>query len=273
MRAFRSSMMIATRMLAVTVLTTGVAQAAQPARQAAYRDGIAQAAQPDYYSIQVTTSGQAQCAKPVARRSGPWMCPSSPAVQARTYDEFRVADTPAEEGGTCNAQGCWNVYSTTESDFSTTGSYGWEDQLGTAKMYFELRLKGAQSISKPVRFQATTAVSSLVFEGERLYYSAAHPEGNGVEDGRTMSFTSPKAHPADAVAQWEPNGYKAYENTVQVGGVVHQWTWTLYDYPGSWYLWAKSVKFDRHPKSAVIYQFNDPFDLAEPPSQAGWEAS
>ncbi len=275
MRAFRSSLMTMTGMLAVTVLMTGVATAAQPARLAAHQDGVAQAVPPEHADMQVTTSGQGQCAKPVAQRTGPWMCPSSPAVQAGTYDKFRATGAPAAEGGgTCTTQGCWNVYSTTDSDFSTTGSYGWGDQkLGTAEMYFQVRLKGAQSISKPVRFQATTAVSSLVFEGERLYYSAAHPEGVGVDGGRTMSFTSPKAYPADAVALWEPNGYKAYENTVQVGGVVHQRTWTLFDYPGSWYLWAKSVKFDRRPKSAVMYQFNDPFDLAEPPSEAGWEAS
>jgi hypothetical protein len=263
MRVFTAGLIASAGMVAATVFTSGAASAAQPHNHgySAY--------------VQIAVSGQSQCAKPVAQRTGRWMCLAGQQAQVRSYRAYRAARpamAPADTGGTCTAQGCWDVYSTTDSDFFTTGYYGFGGTpLGSAEMYYEVKLNGAQSISKPVQFTATTAVSSLVFEGERLYYSPAHPEGNGVNGGASMSFTAPKPYAAGVTAQWLPNGYKAYENTVHVGGVVHQWTWTLYDYPGSWYLFAKSVKFDRHPSSAVIYQFGSPTYLGKDPVGAGWQ--
>jgi hypothetical protein len=46
------------------------------------------------------------------------------------------------------------------------------------------------------------------------------------------------------VNQWLPNGYVAYEDTVQTGSVVHEMVWTVAGYPGNWYWYFKSVKFN-----------------------------
>lgn len=251
--------------ITTTFLTTGTAGAA-PSQQQQPRPVA---------GAQIAASGQSQCAKPLAQRTGRWMCLADQAAQARAYSTYahraaRPGMAPAQTGY-CTARGCWDRYSAVASDFFTTGYYGWGNRpLGSAEMYYEVKLKGGQSISKPVEFTATTAVSSLVFEGERLYYSPAHPEGNGVNHGASRAFTVPKAYPAGETAQWLPRGYKAYENTVHVGGVVHEWTWTLHDYPGSWYLYAKSIKFDHHPASALTYQFGPKDYLGRDPVGAGW---
>ncbi len=107
--------------------------------------------------------------------------------------------------------------------------------LGTASVVSDVTINGFQTISKPVEFKSNTAVSSLIMEGERLYISPTYPGGNGVNHGASRSFYGPIYPSTGFYAQWVPNGYKAYENTVQTGSVVHEMSWTVAGYPGSWY--------------------------------------
>jgi hypothetical protein len=65
---------------------------------------------------------------------------------------------------------CWDVFSSVESNFFTSGSFGFEGRpLGEVAAYYNVNLNGGQSISKPVQFTATASVSTLFIEGDRLY--------------------------------------------------------------------------------------------------------
>lgn len=111
-------------------------------------------------------------------------------------------------------------------------------------------------------------MSDVVFEGERLYYSAAHPEGTGVRDGDTFAFKDYGGSPAYTRRYWLPKGYVAYESTVQHTGVVHEWTWRVSGYPGRWFMYAKSVKADRRDSGA--YWFGAPDYLGDKATGVGY---
>lgn len=77
-------------------------------------------------------------------------------------------------------------------------------------LYFEVTLKGAQSRSKPVRFESSAAVVNLIFEGNRLLYTKKYPAGLPV-GGAGNSHLAGNV-PAGETVQWTPNGYKAFYN-------------------------------------------------------------
>ena len=224
----------------------------------------------DYTGIAVSAVGEEQCAEPVDRRAGSWMCLAPAAEQERSRAAAAAAHPIAERrDGHCSAKGCWDVYSAVDSDFHTTGYFGYGGkQLGTAELYFEVKLNGAMSRSKPVYFIPSTSIRSLEIEGERLYYSAHHPEGHPVRPDTWNAYTHGPIGAHQRV-DWTPNGYKAYENTVQIGSVVHEWVWTKSGYPGNWWLFGKSVKFNRTSSS---YRFGSSTYLGKDPVGAGWHA-
>lgn len=257
----RTAKIIAAGLLTSAALAAPAAAHAQtggPSGPRDYADGV-----------QVATVGAARCDEPVSRRTGNWLCLSSPAGQATGLRAATAGRGPAVRAlsGHCTAQGCWDVYSAVDSDFYTTGYFGYGGRtLGTVELYFEVKLTGAQSRSKPVYFIPSTSVRSLEIEGERLYYSSAHPEGKPVRPSTWSAYT----HGAVAAGQrvdWRPNGYKGYENTVQHGSVVHEWVWTKSGYSGDWWLYGKSVKFDRTSSS---YRFGSSTYLGKSPVAAGW---
>lgn len=171
----------------------------------------------------------------------------------------------------CSGKGCWNVYSGTLSDFSGSGYFGHGPAtLGKVELYYQVSLNGGQSISKPVQFTATTGVASLEIEGDRLYYSKDHPEGKPVNDGNKFAFYTKRNISAHDTVQWLPNGYKAYEPTVQHGSVAHEWVWTMAEFPGNWYFYAKSVKFDKTQSS---YRFGSSTYLGDDPVGSGYHSA
>ena len=206
--------------------------------------------------------------KPLSARTGNWMCMDSAAEQREHYARASPsAASISDDPGTCTVQGCWHSYATTWSDYVGAGSFGYGDTvLGDADTYFDLNLNGSQSISKPVRFMPSVGVSSVIMEGERLYYSSAQPTGKPVSPS-TYSFYQTGAIGPYQAALWSPNGYKGYENTVSTGGVVHQWTWTMAEFPGSWWVFAKSVRFH---KRGNIYENGASSDIPNPPGEAGY---
>ena len=133
-------------------------------------------------------------------------------------------------------------YTATASGYSATGYFGYgETQLGEVHLYFEVELKGAESRSKPVRFESSAAVVNLIFEGNRLLYTSKYPAGIPV-GGAGNSHHAGNV-PAGEMVQWAPNGYKAFYKKASVQSVWHEWNWNMADYPGTWYFWAKNVKF------------------------------
>lgn len=125
-----------------------------------------------------TGSTQAQCGRPVGERAGAWLCMVTPAVQAQAA---RAADVGLPASGYCKISGCWYVSSVTNSEYSATGYFGYGDtQLGKVTLFFQVRLNGRQSVSRPVRFESTIGVRDLVIEGNRLYYDSDWPAGDPV---------------------------------------------------------------------------------------------
>ncbi len=216
-------------MLLLALLT--IPAALTPGTVAAASSSTARlAATGQYPGAAASAIGQSDCAKPLAERSGNWLCVVDP-VSARTTVE-----------GYCKGQGCWYVYSEVASGYSATGYFGYGDtQLGEVQLYFEVVLKGAQSRSRPVRFESSAAVVNMIFEGNRLLYTPTYPAGIAV-GGAGNSHLAGEI-PAGETVQWTPNGYKAYYNKASEQSVRHEWSWNMADYPGTWYFWAKSVKF------------------------------
>ena len=226
-------------------LTAGTAAASSPAARIAHPGAT------------VRAIGQTQCAKPLAERSGNWLCP----------DSLIPASTASSNEGYCRMQGCWSVYSEVASGYSATGYFGYGDtQLGEVQLYFEVELNGAQSRSRPVRFESSAAVVNLIFEGNRLSYTHRYPAGIPVGGAGNSHLAGDI--PAGETVQWTPNGYKAYYDNASEQSVWHEWSWNMADYPGTWYFWAKSVKFDRVGKTT--YHFGHDDDLGEDPAGSGY---
>ncbi|MFI6518410.1 hypothetical protein ACIBF1_22840 [Spirillospora sp. NPDC050679] len=259
----------ATLTIAASLLSAAAPASAQPTPPAAALDATSSHRTYRNYlapSVRQRAAGEDQCAKPVSQRTGNWFC-APPRDQQVRQNRERNPQLSAQSGH-CETIGCWNVFSTTESNFSANGWFGYNSKtLGTVNFYYDVTLNGGQSVSKPVGFSASIALSSLMFEGDRLYYSPAQPQGKPVRGTNVYNFTNKGAAAPGPTVFWTPNGYKAYENTVQLGSVVHQATWTVSGYPGHWYLFGKSVRFHLTSSS---YRFGEADDLGSTPTEAGW---
>lgn len=254
---------------AVIAATMGFAPTVSSAAESPLQGVVAGGGYRQYLDGAATTSlgGASQCTKQMHERVGHWLCPNNARVwQARSS----AAPNSSGSGWYCAIDGCWDVYGTAKSDYYGSGEFGFGGTvIGSAYFHFDVSLNGGQSASKPVTFYSTAETGSLVMEGDRLYYSARYPGGNQVDHGSRWSFF-PRyyALPAYDTAYWSPNGYVAYENTVQTGSVVHEWVWTVPGYPGSWYYYAKSVKFN---KTRSGYSFGSATYLGRSPTGSGWK--
>jgi hypothetical protein len=210
------------------------------------------------YAIQIIAPS-GSCGVALSKRTGHWACLTSDAS---------ASAIPQEQGKCLVDAGCWYVLSSTSSEYETTGYYGYGDKrLGVAKLFFNVILRGYQSVSK-VRFESTGAVSSLFMTGERLYWDKANPECH--EDSpSTFKFIDFGPVRADKQEQWPGDGYVASQSTVHVASVLHGWTWTVADYPGTWYIYAKSVKFLLDEKDRG-YRYESVEHLCALPVTAGW---
>jgi len=125
--------------------------------------------------------------------------------------------------------------------------YGWvaygygKDILGTAYASAAWQLSGAQSWSKPVRFRATGEIQNMAFSGEMFNGAPKIPHGGSEISGtRAVSGTTASAAPNTTIS-WNPNGYKAYNNTIYDHNVVTEFSWSVPGYPGYWYFYARSL--------------------------------
>lgn len=260
--------MRSSRLISIVAAAAVAVLAITPAAQAASSSATSTA-----------SSGADQCSLSVSKRSGAWICDGTASETAALRDKLdrlglrkkaRSATAQASSASAavtplsvptssyCPHTGaCWAQYSLTDSDFYGTADYGYGTKpLGIISYYFEVKLNGAQTISKPVWFQSSRGLKQVTFEGERLYISAAHPEGNPVSPS-TYSVYGPVTNvPAGAQTSWTPSGYKSYENTTQWVSVVHEVTWEdpSSSYPGHWHWYAKSIKAKRIGSGIYYFQ-------------------
>jgi hypothetical protein len=214
----------------------------------------------------VSTIGQSQCARPLADRTGNWLCTATPAAQAQAA---RAVNDELPASGYCKVSGCWYVNSVTDSEYSATGYFGYGNrQLGKVTLFFRVKLTGITSISKPVRFESTIGVRDLVMEGDRLYYDKNWPQGHPVSPSVFAHHNSGNVN-GGKLAQWTPNGYKAHPAPVYVGSVWHQWSWHMAGYPGTWYFYATSVLIHRI-NHGNVYHFGSDKNLGQNPAGGGW---
>lgn len=207
-----------------------------------------------------------ECQVSIAAREGGWVCPDQTGL---TAPRPAGTTTSAPAQGYCRLQGCWDKIDSTHAEYTGTVAYGFgSTPLGTVDSFFKVTMNGAQSVSFRVRFESTRGVRDLVVEGERLYISSAHPEGNGVNDGASYAWVTLGATPANTVANWPSPGYKSYENTTAHASIVHNWVWFDRTYPGRWFCYAKSIILDRQASGA--YYFTADSNVPSSPAECGW---
>lgn len=213
-----------------------------------------------YYLDPVTgqDSGADQCEKPVAERTGPWICPETqgPTGQVGT-------------GEYCAGAGCWYR----ENDFnghfqSSPNAWGYEDKvLGQISVLAEWQLVGGKTTTKPFRYFNSTATTDVIFEGDLLNAAPGRP---GTQDPGAFSLFTAGNVPALTNKNWLPNGYVSFDKSNWDHSQVQEWVWHAPGYPGNWYFYVKSICSH---KDDDVYRFAHTGDLPADPVQAGWHAS
>jgi hypothetical protein len=184
------------------------------------------------------------------RRAGAQPISGLPACLERCYDGWA----------------CRYRYDDFHADVEVAGNWGWGDQqLGTMQGYADFQLAGAQTTSKPVQYTNTAYTTGVVFSGN-LLNSAPGVAGDPV-DG-TFSVYNAGDVVAGGSTSWLPNGYKSYDNTMWDHSQVIEWAFSAPDYPGYWYLYAKSTC--THTSDKVIYRFDGVDQVPADPDGAGW---
>jgi hypothetical protein len=246
---------IATALCASALLVTGTATAAPSVGQErhAYQDYL----HVSNGAVTAGSSGSEQCGTPLAQRVGRWLCLDTPA----SAKKFGPAGT-----GFCDGWACRYRYDDFEADVEVAGNWGWGDQqLGTMQGYADFQLAGAQTTSKPVQYTNTAYTTEVVFSGNLL--NAAPGVAGDPVDG-TFSVYNAGDVVAGGSTSWLPNGYKSYDNTMWDHSQVIEWAFSAPDYPGYWYLYAKSTC--THTDDKVIYRFDGVDQVPADPDGAGW---
>lgn len=207
-----------------------------------------------------------QCDLPVAERSGNWTCMTT--TKASAVDVVKGAqaalgrssvsdvDVAAVATGYCTNRGCWDKIDTAHSTYTGNGVYGYNGkQLGTTRLYFKVNVSAATMRSDPFWFTSSRGRKSTTLSMDRLYVSAKYPGGN-VMNPRKYAQKTFKAALADVASGWPTPGPSTTEKTVQYVTVAHEASWTdpSSAYPGSWTMWAKSIKMQRQPSGSYYVQ-------------------
>lgn len=207
---------------------------------------------------QVSGAGMSQCGLPARKRVGAWTCPVGAPSRVPAGSGYCSPTTSF----------CWDVYrNNTASEFAGSVFYGYgEVRLGEVTVGAVIVLRGYQSVSNPVRWESTGAVTGLRMSGERYYWSPMNTNCAPVSPSTYKEHTFGRIS-ADHQATWPKGGYKARETTVHVGAVVHEYHWTVFDYPGDWWLIVKSVHFR---KTSLGYRYAPASHLCHNPTIPGY---
>jgi hypothetical protein len=232
----------------------------------------AQASQPettpyfDYLGGSPVTSGASECGKETSQRKGAWLClnPSS---------GVKVRKDAGAQAGTCSLLGCYEYLDNYYVGFTGDGSYGYSGTLlGIVYLYVEDKFAGGRSTSNRFQFESTRGVRTIVATGNRLYFSDAWPQGQEVSGGALRRQWGPYGPygPGSLITAFGTPGYIVTETTVAWAGIAHEFSWTdpSTAYPGRWYVWWKSPKFQRN--SSGQYITANPPILPLEPYGSGW---
>lgn len=199
------------------------------------------------------------------------------AVARRAQQDLGMAGISAEalqtaratSAGYCTLAGCWSQIDLWHASFSGEGSYGYGTvPLGQVEMYFQTEITGASLRTRPFWFKSTRGTRSVVLSTEDLYISAGQPQG-APQNPRLYAQRPAVNASAASIVSW-PSPGKAWPNAVSGVSNVAEVTWsdTSSKYPGSWYMWAKSVKMGRQSNGG--YQFVGVTHVPTAPNGAGY---
>lgn len=187
----------------------------------------------------VPHSGNAdQCAKPLSKRQGGWLCMTSASKQLPAVKGKCRFISPLGKGR------AWCRRDDLLSEFRSTGAIGFgKGVLGSVTVSFTVTLKLKQAHSLPVSFRTTARhVTDLAVQGNRLYYTSSCSAGCAVKPSVAEQHKFSGPVPRNHTISW-PHGYKATEKPVHDGAVFHQWTFHVHGYPGHWFVFAKSIHY------------------------------
>lgn len=221
---------IAAVLAATVVATAGTTAAASPTNSSTDNGSAAKAAPyQDYLGAAQNASAADQCAKPVSQRTGAWLCVGTKATLASP-----------QSTGFCNFAGCYTEYDNRHIDFnSNTDYWGYGGHnIGTVQFFLEWSLDGGYAITaKPVRLTTSTPVTNVHFIGD-LFNPPPGATGTEVPG----KYYASSAGNSSGVISWPfpDQGYTAWDQQNFNHTCVIEATWSLPDYPGYWYVYAKS---------------------------------
>jgi hypothetical protein len=183
------------------------------------------------------------CGKPAAQRTGPWVCGDASPAQVRADMAKRGVKVAPFTTGSCSLLGCWSVLSNITAEFDGSGTYGYNTTtLGETYFLLDIKLTGGQgSLTKPFQSRMTSTLSGLGMTGERMYVSGGQCAGGcSMDGGDTYNSNSWGPVPANQTIQWL-SGYSARPSSGAASQtIIHQFLWSVYNYPGSWYAITKT---------------------------------
>ena len=199
---------------------SGPASTAATPQRIGYRD----------YLVGSAAAADAQCNEPAGQRTGGWFCPGEVVGRGKQIGSTEF----------CINLGCYWRFDDFHSVFkSHKWSWGYgKTTLGQMDFYINIQQQGAEAVAKPVRYENSGATDDVTFEGELLN---AAPGAAGTPVEGTYAHHDAGHVPAGGSAQWQPNGYKNYNNTMWDHSTVGQVTWKKSGYPGRWFFYVKSI--------------------------------
>jgi len=217
--------------------------------------------------VVLAASGTAQCSTAVSARSGAWFCPA-PASSARS------AGVRPNISEYCVAEICYYRLSGASDEEEVQGSYGYGGTyLGDVRSVMTDTFNGGQSTTKPFWMISTRGIKSWGCSGERLVFNSSHPNGIGINNGASYQTTGGGSAGASAQENcWgSTGGYKQYDDGAAWGGIAHQFQWADPSFPGEWWFYAISPKFQLQSNGA--YYLPDPMPFGPNPFSANWSAN
>lgn len=192
-------------------------------------------------AMEIVTSGQEQCDKPLAQRTGNWACPrSAPNGTAATQA------APGEHGF-CTYQGCWDQLDSVRTTYKGEITYGYGKKiLGLGTLYFKTTASGSRNVSDWYYLASTRGRGTTELTVERLYLSDDHPAGKALSPPAQTHFKC-GARSAYVKCRFPSGRAVTIGRSVAWYTMKHEATWTDISsaYPGHWFAMAKSVKYRR----------------------------
>jgi hypothetical protein len=158
---------------------------------------------------------------------------------------------------------------TAHAEFKGTGEYGYgKTKLGDVELYFKVTTSGSKITTYPFWFSSSRGTKNIILSAEYLYMSKAYPGGHS-QDPRQYDQKSWDSGSGGISTQWPKPGI-AYRDSVYKVTVAAEATWQDYSsqYPGSWYMWGKSLELDKQSNGSYYVVYNRPSD----PNGAGYRS-